>query len=136
MEKKYKHQDWEEKIYRQWKKSSVFKARPESKKSPFCIIMPPPNANAPLHIGHAMFLTIEDIMARYARMQGKEVLLLPGADHAGILTQVVFEKKLQKEGKSRYDLKRNKFYRQCLKFTLDNKKVMFKQTAKMGVSCD
>ncbi len=136
MEKKYKHQDWEEKIYRQWKKSSVFKARPESKKPPFCIIMPPPNANAPLHIGHAMFLTIEDIMARYARMSGKEVLLLPGADHAGILTQVVFEKKLKKEGKRRTDLKRNKFYRQCLKFTLDNKKIMFKQMEKMGVSCD
>ena len=136
MEKKYKHQDWEEKIYRQWKKASVFKARPGSKKPPFCIIMPPPNANAPLHIGHAMFLTVEDIMARFARMRGKEVLLLPGADHAGILTQVVFEKKLQKEGKSRYDLKRNKFYRQCLKFTLDNKKIMFEQMAKMGVSCD
>ncbi len=113
-----------------------FRARPESKKPPFCIIMPPPNANAPLHIGHAMFLTIEDIMARYARMSGKEVLLLPGADHAGILTQVVFEKKLKKEGKRRTDLKRNKFYRQCLKFTLDNKKIMFKQMEKMGVSCD
>ena len=136
MEKKYKHQDWEEKIYRRWKKVSIFKADPKSKKPPFCIIMPPPNANAPLHIGHAMFLTIEDIMARFARMRGKEVLLLPGADHAGILTQVVFEKKLEKEGKSRHALKRNKFYRQCLKFTLDNKKEMFKQTEKMGVSCD
>lgn len=136
MEKKYKHLDWEEKIYKQWKKAFVFKAKSGSKKPPFCIIMPPPNANAPLHIGHAMFLTVEDIMTRFARMLGKEVLLLPGADHAGILTQVVFEKKLKKEGQSRSDLKRNKFYRQCLKFTLDNKKIMFKQMEKMGVSCD
>src|SRR3989338_35102 len=107
MDKVYKHQDVEKKWYELWEKRGYFTPKVEPKKKPFCIIMPPPNANGSLHIGHAMFLTIEDIMIRYHRMLGDSTLWLPGADHAGILTQVVFERKLEKEeGKTRYDLGR------------------------------
>ncbi|MFQ6003578.1 MAG: valine--tRNA ligase, partial [Candidatus Zixiibacteriota bacterium] len=98
--------------------------------------MPPPNANAPLHVGHAMFVTIEDILTRYQRMKGKSSLWLPGADHAGILTQVVFERHLAKKGKTRYDLGRKKFYQQCFEFTQENKERMFAQIKALGASCD
>src|SRR3972149_5557962 len=99
MDKQYQPQEFEAKIYQLWEKSGAF--RPTDKGEPYCIIMPPPNANAPLHVGHAMFVTIEDVFIRYQRMLGKSVLWLPGTDHAGIETQYVFERKLKKEGKSR-----------------------------------
>ncbi len=95
MEKNYDHQKYEEKIISLWEKSEIFAAPPgsevaEGKRSPFTIIMPPPNANDPLHVGHAMFVTIEDILVRYHRMKGDATLWLPGTDHAGIETQFVF----------------------------------------------
>ncbi len=136
MNKRYQPQAFEQDIYNLWEKNKVFTAIKDKKKQPFCIVMPPPNANAPLHIGHAMFLTVEDILARFQRMKGLSVLLLPGADHAGILTQVVFEKKLAKEGKTRFDLGRKKFFKECLCFTLKNKEIMYDQFKKLGTSCD
>ncbi|OGG27362.1 valine--tRNA ligase [Candidatus Gottesmanbacteria bacterium RIFCSPLOWO2_01_FULL_39_12b] len=137
MDKVYKHQDVEKKWYELWEKRGYFTPKVEPKKKPFCIIMPPPNANGSLHIGHAMFLTIEDIMIRYHRMLGDSTLWLPGADHAGILTQVVFERKLEKEeGKTRYDLGRDEFFRRCMEFTLSNKKIMENQMRAIGASCD
>lgn len=137
MDKTYKHQEVEKKWYEMWEKGGYFSPKIDLKKSPFCTIMPPPNANGSLHIGHAMFLTIEDIIIRYHRMKGDPTLWLPGADHAGILTQVVFEKKLEKEeGKSRYDLGREEFVRRCMEFTLNNKRVMESQTKALGASCD
>jgi len=135
MKKRYQPQKFEDDIYRLWQKSKAFTPKKSKTKNPFCIVMPPPNANAPLHIGHAMFLTLEDIMARFQRMQGRPTLLLPGADHAGILTQVVFEKKLASKGKTRFDLGRKKFFKQCLEFTLSNKKIMYNQIKKVGTSC-
>jgi len=137
MDKVYKHQDVEKKWYTLWENRGYFTPRQTLGKPPFTIIMPPPNANGSLHIGHAMFLTLEDIMIRYHRMIGDPTLWLPGADHAGILTQVVFERKLEKEeGKSRYDLGRQEFFRRCMEFTLTNKKVMESQMKAMGASCD
>lgn len=137
MDKVYKHQDVERKWYEFWEKSGYFTPKLNPTKKPFTIIMPPPNANGSLHIGHAMFLTIEDILIRYHRMKGDPTLWLPGADHAGILTQVVFEKKLEKEeGKTRYDLGREEFFRRCMKFTLANKKTMENQMKAIGASCD
>ncbi len=136
IDKKYQPQKQEKKIRKAWGKAKAFKARISSKKKPFSIIMPPPNANGTLHIGHAMFVTIQDIISRFQRMKGKSVLWLPGADHAGILTQVVFERKLAEKGKTRYDLGRKKFYQQCLAFTQKNKKIMFSQIRKLGASCD
>lgn len=140
MDKRYNPQSYEDKIYRLWEKTKAFTPKRNKKKSAsrqtFTIIMPPPNANAPLHVGHVMFSTLEDIMIRFHRMLGSASLWLPGVDHAGILTQVVFERKLAKEGKTRFSLTRKNFYRDCLKFTQKNKKIMFDQLKKTGASCD
>src|SRR3989344_7690367 len=101
MESRFDHQAIEPKNYRRWEKSGFFNPDklPRTHKKPFTIIMPPPNANDPLHIGHAVFVTLQDIMIRYQRMQGKKALWLPGMDHAGFETQVVYEKKLEKQGR-------------------------------------
>ncbi len=133
--KRFEFKD-QEKIYQKWEKGGYFTPKIDKKKKPFTIIMPPPNANGALHIGHAVFVTLEDIMIRYNRMLGNPTLWLPGADHAGIQTQVVYEKKLKKEGKSRYDLGREKFYKQTYQFTMENKKTMENQLKKLGASCD
>src|SRR3990167_11258381 len=112
--KAYNPTEAEERIYKLWEESGFFNPDnlPDAKKrEPFTIIMPPPNANAPLHVGHALFLTIEDILIRFARMNGKRALWLPGTDHAGFETQVVFEKKLEKEGRSRFKMERGELYK-------------------------
>ncbi|MBI4990495.1 valine--tRNA ligase [Candidatus Gottesmanbacteria bacterium] len=143
MDKVYKHQDVEKKWYTLWEKGGYFTPRPPAggsgqapKKKPFTIIMPPPNANDPLHIGHAMFVTIEDILIRYYRMKGNPTLWLPGSDHAGIETQYVFEKKLQKEGKSRFDFTREEFYKTVYNYVMENTGIMTAQLRKLGASCD
>ncbi|TSC54065.1 MAG: valyl-tRNA synthetase [Microgenomates group bacterium LiPW_16] len=136
MDKVYRHQEVEEKWYRFWEESGFFTPKIDPKKKPFCIIMPPPNANGPLHIGHAMFVTIQDILTRYHRMLGEPTLWLPGADHAGILTQVVFEKELAKLGKTRFDLGQEEFYHQCYEFSQKNKQYMYSQLKRLGASCD
>jgi valyl-tRNA synthetase len=136
METTYKPQKSESKIYSFWEKEGYFRPRIDPGKKPFVIIMPPPNANSSLHIGNAVFVTIEDIMIRYHRMKGEPTLWLPGADHAGIMTQVVYERELAKKGKTRFDLGRDEFYKQTYKFTMDNKKIIEGQLRKLGASCD
>ena len=106
MDKVYKHDDVEKKWYSFWEKEGFFTPKTDKKKKPYSIILPPPNANADLHLGHAMYV-VEDIMIRYHRMLGDSTLWLPGADHAGFETQYVFEKQLQKERKRRFDFDRN-----------------------------
>ena len=96
MDKTFKPAEVEEKLYKEWEELGLFTANPSKDKTPFTIILPPPNANADLHLGHAMYV-YEDIMVRYHKQLGDEVLWLPGADHAGFETQVVYEKKLEKE---------------------------------------
>ena len=136
--KPYNPQEVEDKIYRLWEKSGYFNPDnlPKTHKKPFTIIMPPPNANGSLHIGHALFVALEDLMIRYQRMRGKKALWLPGADHAGFETQVVFDKKLEKEGRNRFQISRDELYREMMAFTLSNKKVMENQLRKLGASCD
>lgn len=136
MSKVYNPHDVEERIYRSWERSGVFTPKVVKGKKPFTIIMPPPNANDPLHIGHACFVTVEDIMIRYHRMQGEPTLWLPGADHAGIETQVVFERRLNKEGKSRFDYDRDTFYKMLWDYSMENKRVMEDQLKRLGASCD
>jgi valyl-tRNA synthetase len=128
----------EDKIYRLWEKSGFFNPDklPGSRKKPFTIIMPPPNANGSLHLGHAVFVTLQDIMIRYHRMKGDKTLWLPGADHAGFETQVVYDKKLEKEGRNRFKIPREQLYKEILEFTLKNKKVMENQLRQLGASCD
>ncbi len=136
MDKTYQPQKVENRIYSLWEKGGYFTPKIDKTKKPFTIIMPPPNANAPLHIGHGLVITLEDIMIRYHRMKGNPTLWLPGADHAGILTQVTFERKLAEKGKTRYDLGRKEFFSTMMKFTLKNKKTMEDQTRALGASCD
>lgn len=134
----YNPADVEEKIYRMWEESGFFNPDrlPTRHKKPFTIIMPPPNANGALHIGHALFVTLQDIMIRFARMRGRKTLWLPGADHAGFETQVVFDKKLEKEGRNRFAIPRDELYAEMLEFTKENKKTMEHQLRKLGASCD
>jgi len=136
--KVYDHKKVEDKTYNLWLRSGFFNPDklPGKRKKPFSIIMPPPNANGPLHIGHAVFVILQDIMIRYQRMLGKRTLWLPGIDHAGFETQVVFDKKLEKENRSRFQIPREKLYQEILKFTLENKKIMEIQLKKLGASCD
>ena len=141
MDKNFDHKQHEDRIISAWEKSGVF-AAPEAKqaraagKKPFTIIMPPPNANDPLHVGHAMFVTIEDILIRYHRMKGDATLWLPGTDHAGIETQFVFEKKLTKQGKSRYDFDRKTLYQMIADYVNENSGVAIQQMKKLGASAD
>jgi valyl-tRNA synthetase len=126
LEKAYDHAKAEQPIYEKWMKSGYFNPDnlPGDRKQPYTIIMPPPNANAPMHLGHALFVTIEDILIRYKRMQGFKTLWQPGTDHAGFETQVVFEKKLDKEGRSRFHM------------TQANKHITENSLKRLGASCD
>lgn len=133
MDKIYNHKEVEEKWYSFWEEKGYFK--PNDAQTTFSIILPPPNANGRLHIGHAMYV-IEDILIRYHRMLGDSTLWLPGADHAGILTQVVYERELEKHGKTRQELGRDEFYQQTYEFTQKNKKEMYDQLRAMGFSLD
>lgn len=136
MDKVWQHKIYEEKIYKNWEKNKYFSPKNKKGKNNFCIIMPPPNANADLHIGHARFITIQDILTRYHRMKGDNTLWLPGADHAGIETQFVFEKKLKEQGRSRFDFKREKLYQMIWNYVQENKVNMEKQIRSLGASCD
>ena len=134
MDKNYDHQKYEKEIYKWWEDSGAFS--PTSSGKPFSIIMPPPNANDPLHIGHAMFVAIEDILTRYHRMLGDSTLWLPGTDHAGIETQYVFEKRLAKQGKSRFDFDRDTLYKMIWDYVQENSEVTVDQMKRLGASAD
>lgn len=134
MDKNYDHTK-ESKIYSLWEKSGAFTPRLRGTR-PFTIIMPPPNASDPLHVGHSREVAIQDILVRYHRMRGEPTLWLPGADHAGIETQYVFEKKLGKDGKSRFDFDRDTFYKMIWDYVQKNTGTMESQLKKLGASCD
>jgi len=137
MDSKFDFKKLEEKIYQNWEKSGAFTPKIEKGKKPYTIIMPPPNAYDQLHIGHALFVTLEDIMIRYHRLKGEPTLWLPGADHAGIASQVFFEKILKKEeGKSRHDLGREEFTKRLREFVLGKRDIMENQLRRLGASCD
>lgn len=134
----YNHKENEGKIYALWEESGFFNPDnlPGKRKKTYTIIMPPPNANGSLHAGHALFVTLEDMMVRYQRMRGKKALWVPGADHAGFETQVVYEKKLAKEKRSRFDMSQEELYNEILAFTKENKAHMEQQLRSLGSSCD
>ncbi|MBI2013373.1 MAG: valine--tRNA ligase [Candidatus Colwellbacteria bacterium] len=138
MESRYDFKVIEEKNYKLWEKSGFFNPDklPASHKKPFTIIMPPPNANGRLHAGHALFITLQDIVTRYKRMRGYKALWAPGADHAGFETQIVYEKKLEKEGRSRFKMTPDELFKEIMAFTLENKKYMEEDVRKLGASCD
>lgn len=136
--KTYNPREWEDKLYRQWEESGYFNPDnlPGERKQTFCTIMPPPNANGRLHVGHGLDMTLKDLMVRYKRMAGFKTLWVPGADHAGFETQIVYERKLEQEGKTRFDMAPRELYDNILKFTLENKRFMENDVRKMGASCD
>lgn len=132
--KAYNPQDFESDIYTLWETSGAFK--PTNHGEPYSIVMPPPNANGNLHIGHALMANLEDILIRYYRMQGRDTLYLPGADHAGFETWVVYERELQKQGKSRSDYGRTELYAQVWDFVASQRGNMEKQLRALGASAD
>ncbi len=135
--KKYEAGKYEENIYKLWEKSGFFNPDNINSKKKYSNILPPPNANGGLHLGHASGYTVMDIFGRFERMKGKSVLLLPGKDHAGIQTQVVYEKKLEDEqGINRNDLGRKKFFQSIYDFCLERANYMRSQEKKIGVSAD
>ncbi len=133
--KAYDPRKHESTIYSLWEKAGAFQPAGDPKKDPFCIIMPPPNANGNLHAGHGMYV-VDDILTRYNRMLGRPTLWLPGTDHAGIETQVVFERKLEKEGKSRFDFTPSEFYDATMEFVKKYEHIMLDQMRSMGFSPD
>lgn len=135
MDKTYDPKKVEEKIYKFWEEKGYFKPQDRGTGKNFSIILPPPNANAPLHFGHAMYV-IEDILIRYHRMKGDKALWLPGADHAGFETQFVFEKHLKAEGKTRFDFDRETLYKMIWDFVQNNRPIMENQLKKLGFSLD
>ena len=127
----------EDEIYKRWEESGYFNPDNIDSKEIYSNVLPPPNANGELHVGHASGYTVMDIFGRYNRMNGKKTLLLPGKDHAGIQTQVVFEKILENErGTSRHKLGREKFYKESYDFCIDRANYMRSQEKKIGLSAD
>jgi len=135
MDKVYNHKHVEEKIYREWEQKGYFKPEINPKGKPYCIILPPPNANGALHFGHAMF-TVEDILIRYHRMKGDSCLWLPGTDHAGIETQFVFEKKLKEKGRSRLDFDQETLYKMIWDYVKEHRGGIQNQLRRLGFSLD
>lgn len=135
--KVYDPQQVESRIYESWMEGGCFKAEPDPGKKPFSIVMPPPNVTGQLHMGHALDATLQDILTRFKRMQGYSALWLPGVDHAGIATQIKVEEELRvKEGKTRYDLGREKFLERVWAWKEKYGNRIVEQQKKMGVSCD
>ena len=132
--KAYEPNEYEPNIYALWEKSGAFK--PSGKGTPFSTVMPPPNANGNLHIGHALDMGLKDISVRYKRMRGFDTIYIPGADHAGFETWVVFEKQLAKEGKNRFDYTREELYSQVWDFVDQQRGNMELQLRAIGVSAD
>ena len=135
--KAYEPQSVEDKWYEFWQKQGCFTANPQSAKPAYSIVIPPPNVTGMLHMGHVLNNTIQDILSRKARMDGKEVLWLPGTDHAGIATQMMVERQLKKEEKkSRHDLGREEFLKRVWAWKEKHGDIIINQLKKLGCSCD
>ncbi len=135
LSKAYDPKDFEDRIYSYWKDNGEF-APSDSDKEHFSIVMPPPNVTGVLHMGHALNNSLQDIIIRYYRMHGRPTLWVPGTDHAGIATQNVVERQLQKEGLRRQDLGREKFVERTWKVKEKHHDIIKSQLEKMGCSCD
>ena len=134
--KVYNPRETEQRLYRWWEERGYFTPEIDWSKKPFVISMPPPNVTGGLHMGHAMFVTLEDLMTRYHRMKGDPTLWLPGTDHAGIATQLQVEKELAKEGKTRWDLGREAFEARVWAWKEKYGGYITQQLRRLGASCD
>lgn len=133
---KFNPKDFEDKLYENWEKNGYFRAIIDKNKEPYCIMMPPPNVTGKLHMGHALDGTIQDILIRYKRMKGYDVLWLPGTDHASISTEMKVVQKLKDEGKTKYELGREKFLEEAWDWTHKYGGIIQEQQRKLGCSCD
>ncbi|HEX9780894.1 MAG TPA: valine--tRNA ligase [bacterium] len=132
----YNPQDVEERRYQWWDAQGLFRADPDPSRTPFTIVIPPPNVTGILHMGHALNNTIQDILVRFQRMRGRNALWLPGTDHAGIATQNVVEKALAKEGRRRQDLGREAFIARVWEWKEQYGNTILYQLRRLGASCD
>lgn len=132
--KVYEPAKYEADIYALWEQSHAF--QPSKAGKSFTVVVPPPNANGNLHIGHALTMAIQDIAVRYHRLKGDRALFIPGADHAGFETQVVYEKELAKQGKSRFDFNREELYAQIWDFVQGNRQNYENQFRRLGAGVD
>jgi len=136
LDKTFESKDVEKKHYEAWEKSGAFAADVNSNKAPYTIPMPPPNVTGSLHMGHALTMTLQDILTRFERMQGKDVLWQPGTDHAGIATQMVVERLLEKEGKNRHDLGREAFLKRVWEWKEESGSTITSQLRRLGATPD
>jgi len=119
-----------------WEERGYFHAEADSPKKPYCIVIPPPNVTGSLHLGHALNNTLQDILIRYKRMDGYNALWMPGTDHAGIATQYVVERQLEKEGKTKEDLGREAFIARVWQWKQESGGTIIRQLKRLGASCD
>lgn len=131
--KAYQPDQYEPTVYGLWEAADAFAAT--GKGTPYSIVMPPPNANGNLHIGHALDMNLKDIDIRYHRMKGDDAIFIPGSDHAGFETWVVYERELAKQGKSRFDFSREDLYSQVWDFVEARRGDMELQLRALGISC-
>ena len=136
LEGKYKPNEFEEKIYKNWEENGYFKPSGNKEKGNYCIMMPPPNVTGKLHMGHALDGTLQDILIRYKRMQGYNTLWVPGTDHSAISTEVKLVEKLKEEGIEKHDLGREKFLERAWQWTEEYGGTIVKQQKRLGCSAD
>src|SRR5450756_1182632 len=139
--KAYRSSEVETAVYRRWLAADVFApdgagSRADASKPPFVLIQPPPNVTGSLHLGHAQRSTVEDLMTRHARMQGRPALFLPGLDHASIAAQYVLDKILARKGETRQSLGREKYLEAMWEFVRETRETILGQQRRVGVSLD
>src|SRR5882757_6574664 len=136
LEKTFRPDEVEKRHYEAWEKSGAFAADTTSNKVPYAIMMPPPNVTGSLHMGHALNMTLQDVLIRYQRMRGKDALWQPGTDHAGIATQMVVERQLALEQVNRHQLGRAKFIERVWSWKAESGGTITRQLRRLGASCD
>ncbi|MFN6954014.1 MAG: class I tRNA ligase family protein, partial [Acetobacteraceae bacterium] len=136
LDKSYDPASFEGRIYARWEASGAFSARPETSAKPFTIVIPPPNVTGSLHIGHALNNTLQDILIRWRRMQGRDALWMPGTDHAGIATQMVVERLLASQGLDRRGMGREAFLARVWEWKAQSGGTITRQLRRLGASLD
>src|SRR3990172_8730414 len=132
----YNPHDVERQLYQRWLDRGAFTARVDSPREPYVIVMPPPNVTAVLHMGHGLDNVVQDVLIRFERMRGREALWLPGTDHAGIATQNVVERIIAQDGKTRFDIGRERFVERVWEFVRETGTTILEQLKVIGCSCD
>jgi valyl-tRNA synthetase len=136
LEKTYRPDEVEPKLYGEWEQSGAFRIGSRDNQKPYCIVIPPPNVTGSLHIGHALNNTLQDVLIRFERMRGRDVLWQPGTDHAGIATQMVVERQLDQAGTSRHALGREGFVKRVWEWKEESGGTITRQLRRLGSSCD